>query len=566
MRLRFPLISALWLLLLGPPFAALAAELIRFPTAWSAWSETSRLLVLIRNTTLLIAGTLALSLPVGVVAAWMIFRTDLPARALLRRLIVLILFIPLPLQVSAWQASLGRGGWFTLRIWETAEPSQTVGLIPWKPWAQGLPAAIWVHALAALPWIIWLSGQGFCWIEPQLEEDALTNAGAWRTATRVTLRRALPAIGLAALWVGIQTAGEITVTDMMQVRTFAEEVYNEFARPDVGGDAGAHDALARAIALSIPLTLLATLLIAWQLPRWQRTSPPLALAPDRLRVFRLGGWRWPVLFMMSGLIMLLLGIPVSSLIWRTGQVPPGDSWSIQTAVGQMARAFEVQSLRLLESLAWAAAAGFVSATLALFGCWIARDRIGILAGMAFLLILVWTTSGPVMGLGLKEAINQLMDFEEQLLGRRFDFARSLLYDGPSPVPVIWATAIRFLPYAAALMWPVVRLIPRELFETARTDGASACQELRHVVWPLAWPAYMRALLAVTALSLGELSASKLVETPAGQTFAHEIFTQMHYGVTNHLAAMCLWLLILVAVVGLAWMGAEAVVKRRFFRQ
>jgi iron(III) transport system permease protein len=566
MRLRFPLISALWLLLLGPPLAALAAELIQFPTAWSAWSETSRLLVLIRNTVLLIAGTLALSLPVGVVAAWMIFRTDLPGRALLRRLVVLILFVPLPLLVSAWQASLGRGGWFTLRIWETAEPSQTVGLIPWKPWAQGLPAAIWVHALAALPWIIWLSGQGFRWIEPHLEEDALTNAGAWRTATRVTLRRALPAIGVAALWVGIQTAGEITVTDMMQVRTFAEEVYNEFARPDVGGDLSSHDALARAIALSIPPTLLATLLIAWHLPRWQRISPPLAVAPDRLRIFRLGPWRWLVLPMMAGLILLLLGIPIGSLIWRTGQVPPGDSWSMRIAASQMFKAFEVQSLRLLESLAWAIAAGVVSATLGFFGCWIARDRVRIRAGMAFLLILVWTTSGPVIGLGLKEAINQLMNLEEQFLGRRFDLARALLYDGPSPVPVIWATAIRFLPCAAALIWPVVRLIPRELFETARTDGASAWQELRHVVWPLAWPTYLRALLAVTALSLGELSASKLVETPAGQTFAHEIFTQMHYGVTNHLAAMCLWLLILVAVVGLVWMGAEAIIKGRFMRE
>ena len=51
------------------------------------------------------------------------------------------------------------------------------------------------------------------------------------------------------------------------------------------------------------------------------------------------------------------------------------------------------------------------------------------------------------------------------------------------------------------------------------------------------------------MSLGELSASKLVETPGSQTFAHEVFTQMHYGVTNDLAALGLVLLAAVLVGG-----------------
>ncbi len=289
MRFRLVLAPTLWLLVVGPPLAALAAELAHYPTAWSAWAETTRLVQLIRHTLILIAGTLALALPLGVVSAWLIFRSDLPGRAWFRRLVVLVLFIPLPLLVSAWQATLGRGGWFALRFWESAAQNPTPGRIPWKPWAVGLPAAIWVHALAAMPWVIWLAGQGFRWVEPHLEEDALTTGGPWRTLFRVSLPRALPAIGVAALWVGIQTAGEITVTDMMQVRTFAEEVYNEFARPDPSADPDTHDALARTIVLSIPPTLAAMLLMAWALPRWDRTSPPLTMAPDHVRTFAL--WR-----------------------------------------------------------------------------------------------------------------------------------------------------------------------------------------------------------------------------------------------------------------------------------
>src|SRR5262245_9814755 len=231
MRTRL-VITGAWLLLLGPPILALAAELVRYPKAWSAWNETSRLLDLAGNTVLLVAGTLAISLPAGVAAALLIFRCDLPGRILARRLVIPILFIPLPLLVSAWQASIGSGGWLALPGWQTQTAEAAIGNIPWKPWASGLPAAIWVHGMAATPWVIWLAGLGLRWVEPQLEEDALTHARPWSVICRVTIPRAMPVIGAAALWVGIQTAAEITVTDMMQVRTFAEEVYSQFARPD----------------------------------------------------------------------------------------------------------------------------------------------------------------------------------------------------------------------------------------------------------------------------------------------------------------------------------------------
>jgi ABC-type spermidine/putrescine transport system permease subunit II len=40
-----------------------------------------------------------------------------------------------------------------------------------------------------------------------------------------------------------------------------------------------------------------------------------------------------------------------------------------------------------------------------------------------------------------------------------------------------------------------------------------------------------------------------VDTPGSQTFAHEVFAQMHYGVSNDLAALCLVLLALIVLGG-----------------
>jgi ABC-type spermidine/putrescine transport system permease subunit II len=65
------------------------------------------------------------------------------------------------------------------------------------------------------------------------------------------------------------------------------------------------------------------------------------------------------------------------------------------------------------------------------------------------------------------------------------------------------------------------------------------------------------------LSLGELSAGKLVDTPGSQTFAQVIFRRMHYGVTNDLAALCLVLLSVVLLGGvLVALGARLGVYRK----
>jgi iron(III) transport system permease protein len=105
-------------------------------------------------------------------------------------------------------------------------------------------------------------------------------------------------------------------------------------------------------------------------------------------------------------------------------------------------------------------------------------------------------------------------------------------------------------------------VPAELTDAARVDGAAPLGELRHAVWPLSAPAAGRAAAAVAVLALGELSASKLVATPGGGTFAHEVFTRMHYGVANQLAALGLLLLIMTALPAAVLSVPDASTKRR----
>ena len=114
--------------------------------------------------------------------------------------------------------------------------------------------------------------------------------------------------------------------------------------------------------------------------------------------------------------------------------------------------------------------------------------------------------------------------------------------------------VRFLPVAMALLWPVVRLVPRELIESARLDGAGPVRELVWVGGPYVRVAALRAAVAVTILALGELSAGKLVSTPGAESYAEVVWAQLHYGVSGDLAARCL-LLLAAALAGVAVLGA-----------
>lgn len=170
----------------------------------AAIDARSRLLAF--NTLKLVAATLALSLPLGSMLGLLIARTDLPLRKTACALLGLLIIVPLYLQAAAWQAGFGTFGWYSLVVESSLQ----------APWLAGWRGAIFVHAVAAIPWVAAIVGLAARQVEPQLEEAALLNAPAWRVFWHVTLRRITPAIGLAALWIALMVSTDMTVTDLYQ--------------------------------------------------------------------------------------------------------------------------------------------------------------------------------------------------------------------------------------------------------------------------------------------------------------------------------------------------------------
>jgi len=484
----------------------------------------ARTLTLLLNTLWLAGGTCAISLPLGTALAWLLVRTDLPGRRLGMGLLALMLFVPLYVQTAAWQAGFGIQGWHTLAADAPA-------------WLDGFRGAIWVHAMAAVPWVVLIVGVGLRLIEPELEEQTLLDGSSCQVFFRVTLRGALPAVGIAALWVAIVTASEITVTDLFVVRTFAEEIYTQSA-----SGTGLLDAplgLLPGLAMTGGLLLLGLLLCAKLMPH----ERPITLR--RRRVFALGPWRVPAAVLLVLAMLLLVGVPLAGLLHKAGTrvaIVDGHwvrSWSVLEFLKTTAGSF----VRFRREFGWSLGIGSLAALAAVAAgiglAWFAR-RGGVRTLPALLIAAVCLAMPkPVVGL----AIILLLSCPSVPLA-------AWLYSNSIFAP--WLALFLFgLPPATLIMWHALRTLPQEMLDGAAADGAGSLAQLWRIALPCRLPALVLAWVVALAVALAELGASVLVVPPRVNTLSIRIFEMLHSGQEREVAGLSLALFALLTVVAAA---------------
>ncbi len=496
------------------PLACALREAFRVPGAWRVGFEIDRLAALAGHSLTLALLAMLVAVPVGGWLGLVLERSDLRGRRLLEFALLAMLFVPLAVQAVAWQVVLG--SWLPPF---TAGP----GTIAWRPWNEGLLPAAWVHGWAAVPWVAAIAMASLRAADPALEDQALLEGGPRFVLRRVLAPRLALALAAGGGWIAAQTATEIAVTDTMMVRTFAEETYARI----VGDPAG----VGAAVAATVPVWLLAgtgATLLARRIER--RFWPPESTTIEPRSLPIAGS---PLAVPLVGFVVL---VPLTALVWKAGL--SADGWSLANLASQLRRTFLVSGTTFPANLLAALATGLATAWLAARLCWSLRDRSGALVAAAVVLAFA---PAPIVGLGLKECIDLLLALEEGVFAAigvkpGFPPLRSLLYDQPSPLPGMWASAIRYFPVAVAILLPAIRAIPKGLYELAVLDGADAWTMVGR---PQTAGAMGLAAAAVAALALGEVGAGKLVVPPQWPVAALDLFNQMHYGTEAGVAAMAL---------------------------
>ncbi|MEM9351763.1 MAG: ABC transporter permease subunit [Planctomycetota bacterium] len=485
----------------------------------------------------LTAGALAICVPLGVLAAVAIEKTNAPGRRLLWWGLIGWMFVPLCVQTAAWQTVLGPGGWLT--GWGDAAGGGA--------WLAGWRGAVWVHGMAGVAWVAVAPAAALRTVDPAQEEAALQDNKPLGVLRRISLPQTAPGVLAGALWVAATCVTEISATDFFQVRTFAEEVYTQAAlgaidAPAPGATGLTGGDLGGGVAVLAGLFAGGGLLAAgWLAP---------LLAEVRSQISWGGAWRWddPRAKLLGGAVCLAVLVPVVatpavSLFAKAGvEVEQTDDgyyrgWSAAKAAGLVAASPYRHRREVFWSLVIAGGASTLAVGLAVPLAWAVRTGrlpVGVLLVLGAAAL---ATPSPVLAVWLIKLLNQPPDSPLAAL--------SWWYDHTVLAPVV-VQAVRAGPLALLLVGLPLSTVPADIISAARSDGAGWWSTLLRIAVPMRLPALAAAWLLALVHAGADAGATLLVAPPGAATLTMRTFSLLHYGAQDDVAALCLALLLGVA--------------------
>ncbi len=432
---------------------------------------------------ILAATVTALATAVGVVAAWLVARSDLPGRRLWSLAMVVPLAVPSYIAAFVW--------------------------LDVAPGLAGFPGAVLVLTLTTFPYVFLPALAALRRIDPALEEVAASlGHGRLAVARLVTAPQVRASVAAGALLVALYVLSDFGAVALMRYEVFTWVIYGAYRS---GFDP------TRAAVLSLLLVLLAALLVTAEARARGRARSRLGPGvPRRGRVIHLGGaGRLAGLGFMSAVVTATVLVPALSIVrwWAEGSAESldlGEFWAALSAT--------------LELALMAAAACVVLAVPV--GVLAARHR-----GPVSLLLERATFIGHALP-GIVVAISMVF------VGVR------LLRPVYQEVPLlVLAYVVLFLPLAVVAVRTAVESSPIQAEDAGRSLGLSRWAVLRRVTLPVATPGIAAGAAMVVLTTMKELPATLLLHPTGVETLATQLWHSMlisdHAGAAPYAALIVL---------------------------
>jgi iron(III) transport system permease protein len=472
--------------------------------AWSVLGR-HRLLELVGQTILLVAAVTFCAVAVGVPLAWLVTRTDLPARRFWAVAGALPLVIPSYVAALVLLAAFGPRG-LLQNVLEALFGIERV------PDIYGFPGAVLALTLSTYPYVFLLTAAALRDLDPGLEEASRgLGRSAVQTFRRVTLPVVRPSIGAGSLLVALYVLSDFGAVSLMQYSSLTRAIYLQYR--------SLFDRTPAAVLglVLVGLTALVLVLEAYTRgrARYYRPSPGAARAPKPVE---LGSWRWPALAFCGTVVAFGLCVPLAVIgYWLARAVSVGRE--LEAGLDLVFNSLLVSSL---------AAAAAVAAALPV-------------AYLASRYPARWTRT-----------LERLSYSSNALPG--IVIALSLVFfaaNYASPVYqtlalLIAAYVIRFLPQALAGSHSALQRVSPRLEEAARGLGKSPRQTFLRVTVPLAAPGLLAGAVLVFLSTMKELPATLLLRPIGFDTLATEVWTLTTVAAYSRAALPALLLIVLSA--------------------
>lgn len=467
------------------------------------------------NSVLVCFGAAGLAVAIGLCMALLTTCFRVPLRHLLSMCMLSLILVPVYVQATAWSAGFGVQGWFRLsQVAAAISPSRAIASV------------VWIHGTASAPFCFLLCVLGLSRAMDFNTRQALLDFGPWYAATRVVVPRAWPWIAASGLWTVAMTGNDMVVTNLFQVPTVTESVYQQvqFNQLRLWSIV-----LACSFACLVGgLTVCGYLQFEHRLGSEEGKNQQ----PSNFQAFAFRGFARGLGSLLAlVLVAIVVLLPVANLIVQAG-------WLVRMEDGVASRKWSlwtmIESVSLVKSFAsefaWSIQLSAFSTCLALIlayplvlacrGRWKNAMMVG---GMGFLLAL----PGPIVNL----LVIQLLNRSESNWGQ-FVADRSLI--GP-----ILAMQCRCLPVAFGIVW-----IAKKRFDHRNRTNLQMDQGLPRMVriWisakAMAAPVLVASVVSFF-VAFADLSSYLLVQPPGVTTIAMRMFDLLHYGTKNQESGLAL---------------------------
>jgi iron(III) transport system permease protein len=450
--------------------------------AWELLADVE-LLRLLWRTVSLAAVVTAACVVLGVAAAFLTTRTDLPGRRVLAVATALPLVVPTYVGAYALVATFAPGGLFQ-------DVVRALGLDVTTPSPYGFWGAAIALTLFSYPYVLLTVQAAVRGLDPSLEEASLTlGVGAWATFWRVTVPQLRPATASGALLVTLYVLSDFGAVTLLRYSTFTRVIYLRYS-------ATFDRSSAAVLALALVVVTLVVLVAEARAGRARVDDLATGGGGTRrdLPVLPLGRWRWPAAALCWGLVVLAL----------VGPVAVAGTWLVRgLMVGEDVLPDLGTVLRTLQ------AAGFGA----------------VAAALAAVPIATWSTRS---GGRLARFVERASFTGYALPG--IVVALSLVFVGvrlgplyQSTLLLVIAYVVLFLPQAVGAVRASLLQVPGSLEEAARTLGDGPTRALFRAVLPLARGGAASGAALVFLTVVKELPATLLLAPTGFDTLATRVW-------------------------------------------
>ncbi len=490
---------------------------------------------LLRNSLVFAFGANLIAIPVGVLLAWIVERTNTPLKVLAHLAAYSSIAIPGVLKVIGWILLLG------------PEVGIINVLIRGALGIEGkvfdlftMPGMILVEGIQFVPIVFLLMLGPLRAMDPNLEESAATSgAGPLATFLHITMRLATPAVFSVLILTAVHAVESFEVPALVGlpggINVLTTEIYLT-----ISFGLRARYGVASAYGVILIVLVAAGIYYYSVLTRQASKYATITGKGLRPRLTDVGAWKLlttPLILMLPALILL----PVLALLWASLQpynAPPSPealgrlTFDNYPAVLQNSQIVSALTNSFLVAGAAATATVLFSAVVAWL---VVRSNIRGRGTLDFLASLTMVFPGLVLGIALLRTYVAL------------------------PLPIygtLWILVLAFmskyLPYGMRFSSPGLLRINRELEESAQMSGVGWLTTFRSIVLPLMMPSLAAAWIYIFLLAMKELSVALMLYSPGTRILATLIFDQYQAGRITEMAAFGITVSAILAVVALVF--------------